>query len=335
MIQKKHRPTQQDIADIVGVTKMTVSRFLKDPSKVSKSVGAKIDEVVKELGYVPNRLPDILTKAQSYSIGVLLPSLTNQVFDEVLRGIESVIEPKGYQAMLAHYGYGKHTEEKRIEILLGYNVDGIILSESYHTERANKILTASGIPIVEIMDSISPPLQQAVGFDNVKASGDATRVLISKGRKRIAYLAARMDQRTKQKIQGYKMATEEAEMHPLVVSTMESSSYTVGAKLMRSTLENHPEVDAIVCTNDDIAIGALYECIRQGINVPDTLSIVGFHGHNIASEMSPTLATVVTPREEIGKVAAECLMERILNPTTQGFEKFISLETKFYFGETL
>ena len=335
MIQKKHRPTLQDIADKVGVTKMTVSRYLRQPSKVSESVGAKIDEVVKELGYVPNRAPDILSKAKSYSIGVLLPSITNQVFDEVLRGIEAVIEPKGYQAMLAHYGYGKHVEEKRIETLLSYNIDGIILSESYHTERAEKILTASGIPVVEIMDSLSPPLQQAVGFNNVKASENATQILYSKGKRRIVYLAARMDERTKQKIQGYKQAIKAAHLEPLVITTMQSSSYSLGSNLMKNALEAYPDLDAIICTNDDIAIGALYESMRRGLDVPKTISIVGFHGHNITSVISPKLATVLTPREEIGKTAAECLIERIINPEVKVVEKCIEIDTKFHFGETI
>ncbi|MGR5206211.1 substrate-binding domain-containing protein [Vibrio sp. PID23_8] len=335
MMQKKQRPTLQDIADRVGVTKMTVSRFLRDPSKVSEAVGVQIDEVVKELGYVPNRAPDILSKAKSYSIGVLLPSLTNQVFDEVLRGIEGVIEPNGYQAMIAHYGYGKHVEEKRIETLLGYNVDGIILSESYHTERSKKILNASGIPIVEIMDSISQPLQQAVGFDNIKASQNATRELINRGRKRIAYLAARMDERTKQKIKGYEQVMVAQDLKPLVITTMESSSYTLGATLMKNMLAEHPEVDGIICTNDDIAIGALYECQRQNVGVPKDVSIVGFHGHNISSVIKPTLATVITPREEIGKIAAEHLMQRITDPLAKIEQRCIDLETQFYFGETL
>jgi len=335
MTTKKNRPTLQDIADQVGVTKMTVSRYLRDPSKVSPNVGEKIDQVVKELGYVANRVSDILSKSKSHSIGVLLPSLTNQVFDHVLRGIEGVIEPLGYQAMIAHYGYGKHTEEKRIEILLGYNVDGIILSESYHTERSKKILSASGIPIVEIMDSVSTPIQQAVGINNVKESEDATNILISRGKKKIVYLAARMDERTKQKIHGYEMAVDAANLDSMVVTTMESSSYTLGATLLKRAQQEYGEIDGICCTNDDIAIGALCECIRQGIKVPQQIAIVGFHGQDIYSAMSPTLATVVTPREQIGKVAAEQLMQRIQHPETPVTEKIINFEGKFYYGETV
>ncbi|GLO59498.1 transcriptional regulator [Vibrio sp. MACH09] len=335
MTTKKQRPTLQNIADQVGVTKMTVSRYLRDPNKVSQPVGIKIAKAVEELGYVPNRAPDILSKAKSYSIGVLVPSLTNQVFSETLRGIESVIEPQGYQAMLAHYGYSKNVEEKRIETLLSYNVDGMILSESYHTERSKRMLKATGIPVVEIMDSASPPLQQAVGFDNTKASASITQLLIEKGRKRIVYLAARMDERTKQKITGYQQAMQQAGLEPLVVSTKDASSYTVGSDLTQIAKQKYPDLDGIYCTNDDLAIGALFECLRQGIEVPKDISVVGFHGHNITSVVSPTLATVITPREKIGVIAAQCLLERITHPEKAITQPVIELETEIFAGESL
>lgn len=335
MIVKKQRPTLQNIADQVGVTKMTVSRYLRDPEKVSKAVGEKIAQAVEELGYIPNRAPDILSKAKSYSIGVLLPSLTNQVFAEVLRGIETVIEPQGYQAMLAHYGYSKRTEEKRIESMLSYNVEGIILSESYHTERAKRMLQSTGIPVVEMMDSASPPLQQAVGFDNIKASREMTEQLISKGRKHVVYLAARMDQRTQQKITGFEQAMNAAGLTPNVVSTRAASSYTVGAELTRRARDEYPDIDGIYCTNDDLAIGALFECLRMGLKVPDDISIAGFHGHDITSVVNPTLATVITPREEMGKIAAEQLLHRITHPGEKIRDKVIELPTQIYLGESL
>ena len=153
---KNKRPTLQDVADLVGVTKMTVSRFLRNPEQVSVPLQTKIAEALEDLGYIPNRAPDILSKSKSHAIGVLLPSLTNQVFAEVIRGIESILEPAGYQTMLAHYGYSKEAEESRIATLLSYGVDGLIISESYHTERVRKMLSVAGIPVIEIMDSVSP-----------------------------------------------------------------------------------------------------------------------------------------------------------------------------------
>ena len=119
---------------------MTVSRSIRNPDQVSDTLRDRIQAALDELGYIPNRAPDILSKSKSHAIGVLLPSLTNQVFAEVIRGVESVLEPEGYQTMLAHFGYSKEVEEKRIETLLSYNVDALIISDSVHTPKAQKML---------------------------------------------------------------------------------------------------------------------------------------------------------------------------------------------------
>ena len=193
---KKKRPVLQDVADRVGVTKMTVSRFLRNPEQVSVALRGKIAAALDELGYIPNRAPDILSNATSRAVGVLLPSLTNQVFAEVLRGIESVTDAFGYQTMLAHYGYKPELEEERLESMLSWNIDGLILTERTHTARTLKMIEVAGIPVVELMDSQSPCLDIAVGFDNCEAARQMTAAIIARGHRHIAYLGARLDERT-------------------------------------------------------------------------------------------------------------------------------------------
>ena len=109
---RKRRPTLQDIADLTGVTKMTVSRYLRDPSAVAEGTRERIAAAVEELGYIPNRAPDMLSNATSKAIGILIPSLSNQVFSAVIHGIEAVTRPAGYQTLLAHYGYSPEREEE-------------------------------------------------------------------------------------------------------------------------------------------------------------------------------------------------------------------------------
>ena len=246
---KKKRPVLQDVADRVGVTKMTVSRFLRNPEQVSVALRGKIAAALDELGYIPNRAPDILSNATSRAIGVLLPSLTNQVFAEVLRGIESVTDAHGYQTMLAHYGYKPEMEQERLESMLSWNIDGLILTERTHTPRTLKMIEVAGIPVVELMDSKSPCLDIAVGFDNFEAARQARR--------------------------------------------------------------EYPQLDGVFCTNDDLAVGAAFECQRLGLKVPDDMAIAGFHGHDIGQVMEPRLASVLTPRERMGSIGAERLLARI------------------------
>ncbi|MBW0147720.1 gluconate operon transcriptional repressor GntR [Marinobacter arenosus] len=330
---KKKRPTLQDIADRVGATKMTVSRCLRGGDNVSEHMRERIFAEAEVLGYIPNRAPDLLSKSTSHAIGVLLPSLTNQVFADVIKGIESVTEPAGYHLMLAHYGYSQELEESSLASLLSYNVDGLILSESQHTDRTLRMLGTAGVPTVEIMDTHSPPFEQAVGFDNVQAAYDMVREIIRRGRRHVVYLAVRLDARTLQRQEGYVRAMEEHGLAPVTLRSEQRSSFSVGATLLDRILKEAPDTDAIFCTNDDVAIGAFFECQRRGIAVPDQIAIAGFHGHDVGQVMVPTLASVITPREEVGKRAAETLIARLSGQAIE--ERCIDLGYRIEPGGTL
>ncbi|MGP4844836.1 gluconate operon transcriptional repressor GntR [Marinobacter sp. 1Y8] len=330
---KKRRPTLQDIADQVGATKMTVSRCLRGGENVSEKMQERIFEVAESLGYIPNRGPDILSKSTSRAIGILLPSLTNQVFADVIKGIEKVTEPAGYHLMLSHYGYSSEVEERSLSSLLSYNVDGVILSDSQHTPKTLRMLETAGIPAIEIMDTHSQPFEQAVGFNNVSAAYDMASEMIRRGHRHTAYFAARLDARTLQRQEGYSRAMDEHGLTPVVLRTNLRSSYSVGATLMAQLLEEYPDADAIFCTNDDIAIGAYFECVRRGIRVPDDMAIAGFHGHDVGQVMTPRLASVITPREQLGERAARELLQRMKgDPVTQ---RIIDLGYRIETGETL
>ncbi|KGQ70949.1 transcriptional regulator [Chelonobacter oris] len=328
------RPVLQDIANHLGITKMTVSRYLRDPRTVAPATREKIAAAIEQFGYIPNVASRIMSSAKSYAIGVLVPSLTNQVFADVIKGIESVTELSGYQTMLAHFGYSPEIEEQRIKSLLSYNVDALILSENVHSKQALKMLQVANIPIIEIMDlQHSKPVAQAVGFDNHAASRQMTEAMIRQGRKHIVYFAARMDQRTLQKIEGYETAMKAKGLQPYKLITEQPSSFSLGAQQLRQILAQRPVTDGILCTNDDLAIGAVFECQRQGIAVPQRIAIAGFHGHNVGQSMTPQLASVITPRFEIGKIAAQEIIDR-LNHIPQ-VQEIINTGFKIHCGESL
>lgn len=308
---KRRRPGLRAIADRVGVTRMTVSRYLRDPTSVSPANAAKIAAVIEETGFVPSRAPNLLSRASSRTIAALIPSLTNQVFSEVVIGMVEITEAAGYQLMLAHYGYDQDIEERALAGLLAHGADGVILSDRRHTPRALRMLAALGVPVVEIMDTRTPAIQQAVGYDNVEAAYDMTTEMIRRGRRHILYLAFRLDPRTRQREEGYARAMREHGLTPRTRESAERSSYTLGADLMRTILAENVPIDGIFCTNDDVAIGAYYECLRQGVAVPREIAIAGFHGHDVGRVMTPRLASVVTPRHEIGRRAASEILDRL------------------------
>ena len=330
---KQKRPTLQDIADHLGMTKMTVSRYLRNPDSVAKDTQQRIAAAIEQFGYIPNRAPEILSNAKSKAIGVLLPSLTNHVFADVLKGIEQVADIAGYQTMLAHYGYSVKKEEERIESLLSYNVDGLILSENYHSLRTLKMIEIANIPVIEIMDSSQAGIQQVIGFDNVAAAQAMVETMIQRGYKNIVYFTARMDKRTQLKMQGYEQAMKKYGLEPYNLITEAASSFTLGGKQLRKILEERPETHGVFCTNDDLAIGALFECQRLGIAVPQQIAIAGFHGHDVGFSVTPQLATVMTPRLEIGKLAAQELLARLNDEPLK--EKIIDLGFKIHLGESI
>lgn len=305
---KKKRPVLQDVADRVGITKMTVSRYLRNPDQVSVALQSRIAEALDELGYIPNKAPDILSNSTSRAIGVLLPSLTNQVFADVLRGIEAVTDAAGYQTMLGHFGYSAEKEELQIRSLLAWNIDGLILTERTHTAASLRMLETAGIPVLEMMDSVSPCLDMAVGFDNVEAARQMTHAILQKGHRRTVYLGARLDERTLLKQQGYEKAMREAGLEPRSIMMEEASSFSMGATLLKEAQRRYPDTDSLFCTNDDLAVGAMFECQRQGLRVPQEMAIAGFHGHDITQVVTPELATVVTPREKMGRESAALLL---------------------------
>ncbi|WP_432720747.1 substrate-binding domain-containing protein [Jeongeupia wiesaeckerbachi] len=309
------RPTLQDVANLTGVTKMTVSRYLRDPSQVSAALRDTIQQAVEALGYIPSRAPEILSNARSHAIGVLLPSISNQVFSALIRGIESVTEPAGYQTLYTHFGYDINLEEARIATLLSFHVDGLILSETQHTERTLRMIRTAGIPVVEVMETPADPIDLAVGLNHTAAAKAMTEAMIASGKRHIVYLAARLDHRTQQRIAGYRQALAEAGLPAQLVETEAASTFTLGATLAERALVDFPTLDGLFCTNDDIAAGAMLACQRSGRHVPDDVAVAGYNALDIGQALTPPLASVITPRETIGRIAAERLIGRLAGQT--------------------
>ncbi|QFU23183.1 LacI family DNA-binding transcriptional regulator [Shewanella eurypsychrophilus] len=308
---QKPRPTLQDIADKIGITKMTVSRYLRDPSSVATKTQQKIATEIEATGYIQNRAPTMLSKSSSKAIGILLPSLSNQVFARFTQGIEEITKAHGYETLIAHFGYSELEEEAKVASLLSYQVDGLILTETSHTARTLQMIRTAGIPVVEAMELPQTPIDMAVGLDHHEAAYKIVTQMLKSGKKQIAYFGARLDSRTKLRMQGYTQAVEAMGHKPIYVLTKEHSSFSIGASLLEQALKQHPGLDGAFCTNDDIAVGIMMAAQQKGIEVPKQLSIVGNNALNIGTVMSPALTSIDSPRYEIGKKSAELIISAL------------------------
>ncbi|CQD40491.1 substrate-binding domain-containing protein [Yersinia mollaretii] len=308
---KNQRVTLQDIALLAGVTKMTVSRYLRTPEKVAPETGERIAQVMAEVNYSADSEGETGLNQKSPRIGILVPSFNNQIFSDLLAGIESVTAASGYQTLVVNYNYSKEREEEQIINLLSCQISGLILTDSEHTLRADKYLNASEIPIAQVMD-LEPQFNRiTVGFNNYQAAYDMTATLLASGKQNIVYFGSMSDVRDRKRYQGYSQAMSDANFTPLHITPNKVSSVSIGAGMLALARQMYPQVDAIFCTNDDMAVGVLQECLKLGMAIPAEMAISGFHGLDIGQATTPVLASVTTPRFEMGKVAAEILIKKI------------------------
>lgn len=308
---KTQRITLDDIATLAGVTKMTVSRYLRTPEKVKTETAEKIASVIAEIGYVADSENVAATKQNPPRIGVLIPSFNNQIFADLLAGIESVTSAHGYQTLVVNYDYNAQREEEQIATVLAFNIKGLILTESVHTVRAEKYLNAANIPVAEVMGLTEARGRINVGFDNYLAGYDMTAMLLASGKQRVIYFGSMSDRRDEQRYAGYRDAVEAAGLPAGRIVPNKVSSVSIGTGMMTLARQLYPEMDAILCTNDDLAVGVLQECQAARIAVPQAMAIAGFHGLEIGQATTPRLASVITPRFEMGKVATEIILKKI------------------------
>lgn len=313
MQNKYNKVTLNDVARLADVSAITVSRTLREPHRVSEAVRQRVDAAVAQLGYVPNMAARALASNRTNVLGVLIPSITNNVFSDVLHGIYRVVGDTPYFVQLGNTRYSALEEEKLLRIFLSQRPAGLVVSGIDQSAGSRTLLENAGCPIVQIMEIGSDPVDMMVGFSHRLGARDAVRHLVAEGYGRIAFVGARMDPRTQRRLQGYRDALSEAGLldETLIMTTTHASSTTLGAHMLADLVARRPDVDCIFCNNDDLAVGVLFECQRRRIAVPAEMGICGFNDFEIMGAASPRLSSVLTNREDMGQRAIEMLIGAI------------------------
>jgi len=299
------RPTIADVARHAGVGAITVSRALREPDRVSPELRRQIAAAVAALGYVPDPNARALASARSDVIGVLVPSLTNNVFAEVVRGIYDGLGDSPLQVQLGNTRYSGLEEERLLRLFLRQRPAALVVSGIDQTPAARALLDAAGCPVVQIMEIGADPIDMMVGLSHLEGGRAVTRHMIEAGYRRIGFIGARMDPRSQRRLAGYRAAMEEAGLFDarLVTTTPAPSSVSLGRELFRDALAKAPTLDAVFCNNDDLALGVLFECNRSAIDVPGRIGIAGFNDLEMMQVAFPSITSVRTPRYEIGRRA--------------------------------
>lgn len=302
--------TLKDVAAAANVSAITVSRALRTPDIVSPKVRARVTEAVERLGYSPNQAARALASASTSIIGVIIPSVTNQVFADVLRGIYEAIEDTGFQVQLGNSRYTARKEEELIKVFAAQRPVGLIVAGMDQSENSRAILSGLGCPVVQVMDVGPNPIDMMIGFDNRDGGRAATQHLLDKGYRRIGFIGARMDPRAQRRLQGYADALQAAGLYDddLIYTSPHPSSVTRGAEMFSDFLAMAPDIDAVFCNNDDMALGALFECQRRHIRVPDQIGIIGYNDLGYSAESNPSLSSIRTKRYEMGLRAVDMII---------------------------
>ncbi|ESQ81459.1 LacI family DNA-binding transcriptional regulator [Asticcacaulis benevestitus] len=307
------RATLDDIAVKLGISSITVSRAFRHPGKVADELRERIVKVADDLGYVRNRAASALASARSMNIAVIIPSLGNAVFVDILNGIEKVLRPRGYQMLLGVSHYSSEEEAALVRAYLAFDPDGIILPSLNYRDSTRRLLERAGKPVVHLMELSDQPNIHCVGFSQEAAGKAMTEHLLAKGYKRIAFIASQLDSRTLARGRGYRDTLVEAGLYDPKREVMvpDPSSIALGGRLLERLLQQAPDTDAVFFCNDDLAQGGLFECARRKIAVPSQLAVAGFNDLSASASTVPSLTTVATPRFDIGTQGANMLLALI------------------------
>lgn len=289
---------------------MTVSRVLRNRGDVSESTRNRVLDAARKLGYVPNKIAGALASQRVNLVGVIIPSLSNMVFPEVLGGISEILEDTGLQPVVGVTNYSPEREEAVLYEMLSWRPSGVILAGLEHTDAARAMLAQAGVPVVEMMDIDGAAIDSAVGISHRRAGRKMAEAIIAAGYRKIAFLGTMMpyDHRAKKRLAGFEEALAKAGL-----SLIDQEFYSGGSALLKgremtaAVLERNPDVDFLYYSNDMIGAGGLLYCLAQGLDVPGKIGLAGFNGVELLDGLPRRLATMDACRREIGRRAAEII----------------------------
>ncbi len=311
ILVKKSRVTLADVAVAAGVSKMTASRALRAAGDVSKSNVERVLQAAQDIGYVGNPLASSLSGQRSNLVGVVVPSVANVVFAEVLGGIAEGMQGTGMQPVFGVTEYDLDREYNVIRNMLSWNPAGLIVTGLDQSEDARRLLENTEVPVVQIMDLDGTPIDACVGFSQSAAGAEMADALLAMGRRQIGYIGCDLnkDTRANKRLEGFKRTLLKNGLELLVEEITESpSAVSTGRALTARALANRPDLDCIYYSNDDLAAGGAFHCMANGVIVPDTVVLAGFNGLDFIESLPVKIATSRTPRRKIGKTAVKYIV---------------------------
>jgi LacI family transcriptional regulator, gluconate utilization system Gnt-I transcriptional repressor len=294
----------EDVAREAGVSMITVSRALRRPDMLARATLQSVRAAIARLHYVPNLNAGSLASNRSRIVAVIVPTVSNSIFSDTIDGLSRTVSPHAYQLLLGQTHYRPQAEAALVDAFLGRRVDGLVMTGVKHARGVRARLERADIPVVETWDLTARPIDRVVGFSNHGAGQAAARYLLDKGYRPIAFIGGD-DDRSTARLAGVRDVAGpnvDAALVPAPSSPQEGAD-----ALGRLLAKGRPR--AVFCSNDMLAVGALFECQRRKLRVPADVAIMGFADLPIASTVEPTLTTVQVRSTAMGERAGRLLLD--------------------------
>lgn len=315
-----HRATLREVADRAGVHPATASRALNvaTADMVNAKTAARIQKVAKEMGYSPNPIARSLKTSRSSSIGLIIPDLTNPLFPPIVRGIEDVLRPIGYNAWIVNTDNRADLEASAVESFRQRNVEGFVFATAHLEHPLLEEMAAASTPMVLINRRLASADVPSVTSDDATGVAMAMQHLYDLGHRKIVHLAGPQDLSTGvTRRRAFRQSLEDLGLpaEPDRVFICEAWSEEAGTRGMLALLDSGPEFTAVLAGNDLLALGAYDAFAERGLHCPDDISVIGFNDMPFMDKVSPPMTTVRIPHYEIGAEAARLLLEVLEDPT--------------------
>ena len=339
MTSSEKRPlTLRDVSDACGVSEMTVSRVLRNRGDVSEATREKVLSTAKELGYVPNQIAGSLASKRVNLVAVIIPSLSNMVFPEVLNGVNQMLEDTPLQPVVGVTDYLPEKEERVLYEMLSWRPSGVIIAGLEHTDATRAMLANAGIPVVEIMDVDGRPVDAMVGISHRRAGREMAKAILKEGYEHIGFMGTKMplDHRARKRFEGF---TEGLAKAGVEIEDRDfysgGSALAKGREMTQEMLERSPDLDFLYYSNDMIGAGGLLYLLDQGIDIPGQIGLAGFNGVELLQGLPRKLATMDACRVEIGQAAAQIILNQTAEKPDASIEHLQTLTPKLTYGDTL
>jgi LacI family gluconate utilization system Gnt-I transcriptional repressor len=301
------RSRLEDVAQRAGVSTMTVVRVLREPHKVAPATHAKVTAALEKAQYTPDLVARSLASQRTGMVAAIVPNLSNSFIADTIQGMSDELALHDRQLILGAAGFSAAYEETLVRSFLSRRVDALYLTGSSHTPGTVRLLREAGLPVVEGVNLPDDPIDLAVGTHYADASEAIVRFLLERYGPDVAFVGGPSvdNDRMRDRRLGYQRAMRKAKAPQTELEV--PISMHGGRQAMAAMLDRPVPPRAIFCATDVIAAGAVFECTRRKIGVPEHVAIAGYDDLEIAVEIVPALTTIRVPRYEIGRKAAQLI----------------------------